>query len=189
MPIEAHFGESPPWSVGVEEELMVVDADSLALVPRAAELIDASEDVELPGVLKSELFASALELNCGTCDSAAHALNALVQGLCATVLDGDAPAHDPAARGLYQQNRWAAARFGMKAELFHPDGERVAKASELAAELIELARPAAETLGADSLLNAFDVERSESDRQLEVRQADGLKAVCADLCQRTLSSP
>jgi carboxylate-amine ligase len=369
MPIEAHFGESPPWSVGVEEELMVVDADSLALVPRAAELIDASEDVELPGVLKSELFASALELNCGTCDSAAHALNglvelrreaselaaprglqlaaagthpfsrpkdqeivqeerytsfvayagvsarrqgvsglhvhvgmpsaqacfhaleavlpwlpvllamsanspflageetgmasnraevlaqlprsgappafrsyedweafvdrfvrlgvaaeytrfwwdirphpkfgtlevrmpdqptsvaltgaftALVQGLCATVLDGDAPAHDPAARGLYQQNRWAAARFGMTAELFHPDGESVAKASELAAELIELARPAAETLGADSLLNAFDVERSESDRQLEVRQADGLKAVCADLCQRTLSSP
>src|ERR671937_1508969 len=79
MPIEAHFGESPPWSVGVEEELMVVDADSLALVPRAAELIDASEDVELPGLLKSELFASALELNCGTCDSAAHALNGLVE--------------------------------------------------------------------------------------------------------------
>src|SRR6266508_4407656 len=77
MPIEAHFGESPPWSVGVEEELMVLDAESLALAPRAAELIEASEAVALPGVLKSELFASALELNCGTCASVPQAHDAL----------------------------------------------------------------------------------------------------------------
>src|SRR5213592_3751266 len=38
-------------------------------------------------------------------------------------------------RGLYQQNRWAAARFGLRAELFHPDGERTARASELAEEI------------------------------------------------------
>ncbi len=369
MPIEAHFGESPPWSVGVEEELMVLDEGSLALTPRAAELIEASDGLGLPGILKSELFASALELNCGTCDSAPEALDglvrlrqeaaelagprgiklaaagthpfsrpkdqeivqeeryksfvayagvsarrqgvsglhvhvgmpsaeacfhaleavlpwlpvllamsanspflageetgmasnraevlaqlprsgappafrsyedweafvdrfvrlgvaaeytrfwwdirphpklgtlevrmpdqptavalsgafaALVQALCATMLDGAPPPHDPAARGLYQQNRWAASRFGLKAELFHPGGESVAKASELAAELLELVRPAAETLGAGALLDTFDVERSEGDRQLDVRQADGLKAVCADLCERTLSSP
>jgi len=27
--IEQHFGESAPWSLGVEEELMLVDAETL----------------------------------------------------------------------------------------------------------------------------------------------------------------
>jgi glutamate---cysteine ligase / carboxylate-amine ligase len=368
MPIEAHFGESTPWSVGVEEELMVLDADSLALTPRADELIEASKALDLPGIFKSELFASALELNCGVCASAPqaherlaelrgaatelaeerglrvaaagthpfsrpkdqeivqedrytefvayagvsarrqgvsglhvhvgmpsaetcfHALEAslqwlpvllalsanspylageetglasnraevlaqlprsgpppafrsyddweafierftrlgmaadytrfwwdvrphpkfgtlevrmpdqptrlaltaafvaLIQALCVTVLDGPAPPHDPAGRGLYQQNRWGALRFGLAAELFHPDGERVATAPELASELIELVRPAAEPLGGAALLDEFDCERSEGERQLELGRAEGLNAVCADLCARTLSS-
>jgi carboxylate-amine ligase len=368
MPIEAHFGESTPWSVGVEEELMVLDAESLALTPRAAELIEASEALELPGILKSELFASALELNCGVCASVPeahealaelrraaaelaeerglrlaaagthpfsrpkdqeivpedrykefvayagvsarrqgvsglhvhvgmpsseacfHALEAvlpwlpvllaisanspylageqtgmasnraevlaqlprsgappafrsyedweafvdrfvrlgmaaeytrfwwdirphpsfgtlevrmpdqptslaltaafaaLLQALCENVLEREAPPHDCAGRGLYQQNRWAAARFGPRAELFHPDGESVGKASELVTELIELVRPNAQRLGAAHLLDRFDVERAESERQVEVGDASGLKAVCADLCVRTLSS-
>jgi len=116
------------------------------------------------------------------------AFAALVQALCENVLEREAPPNDPAARGLYQQNRWAAARFGLAAELFHPDGESVGKASELAAELIELVRPNAERLEAAQLLDGFDVERTEGDRQLEVGRAEGLQAVCADLCARTLSS-
>jgi carboxylate-amine ligase len=356
--IEAHFGETAPFSVGVEEELMVLDGESLALAPRAAELIAASADWSLPGTLKSELFASALELNTGICDSAEqsaeslaglrraaaglaeerglrlaaagshpisrpeeqeiagearylefveyagvsarrqgvsglhvhigmesseacfHALEgvlpwlplvlalsvnspylageetglmsnraevlaqlprsgappaftsyedweefidrfmrlgmaaeytrfwwdirphptfgtleirmpdqptaldrttafvALLQSLCQFVLEAPAREHDPAARGFYHQNRWAAARFGLGAELFHPDGERTAHASELAEELFEL-------IGRPGLL---DTERTEADRQLEVGRAEGLEAVCADLCERTLSS-
>jgi glutamate---cysteine ligase / carboxylate-amine ligase len=116
------------------------------------------------------------------------AFAALVQALCENVLEREAPPHDPAARGLYQQNRWAAARFGLAAELFHPDGESVGKASELAAELIDLVRPNAERLETAHLLEAFGVEHSEGERQLEVGHAEGLKAVCADLCARTLSS-
>jgi carboxylate-amine ligase len=364
--IEAHFGESSEWSVGVEEELMVLDAESLALAPRAGELIAAAEGLELRGLLKSELFASALELNSGVCadvaqahDSLAelrrtaaalaeerglrlaaagthpfsrpkdqeiafeeryqefvayagvsarrqgvsglhvhvgmpsaeacfHALEAvlpwlpvmlalsanspflageetglasnraevlaqlprsgappafrsyeeweefidrfvrlgmsadytrfwwdvrphprfgtvevrmpdqptslrvttaftaLVQALCATVLEQPPPAHDPAGRGFYQQNRWGALRFGLQAELFHPDGEHAATGSELAAELIKLVRPAAKQLGTNDFLKSFDVKRSESEQQLEVRRADGLKAVCADIVQRTV---
>ena len=60
----------------------------------------------------------------------------LLVELCRTVLDEPERPYDPAGRGLYQQNRWAAARFGLDAELFHPDGERTAKAHELAAELV-----------------------------------------------------
>ena len=51
---------------------MVLDAETLALAPRAAELIAAAEGADLPGTLKSELFASALELNTGVCESAAE---------------------------------------------------------------------------------------------------------------------
>jgi len=349
--IEAHFGESTPFSVGVEEELMVLDGDSLLLAPRAADLIAASEGTGLPGTLKSELFASALELNTNVCESpeeAAEALAELRRGaaalaadrglrvaaagshpisrpeeqeiadepryeefiayagvsarrqgvsglhvhvgmesadacfqalegvlpwlpvvlalsvnspylageetgmmsnraevlaqlprsgappafrsyadweefverferldmapeytrfwwdirphprfgtleirmpdqptalerttavvkllvdLCRAVLDRPAPEHDPAGRGIYQQNRWAAARFGLDAELFHPDGERTARARELAAEL------AAETL---------DLSTTEAERQLEVGRSRGLEAVCADLVDRSL---
>ena len=77
--IEAHFGESSPFSVGVEEELMVLDGDSLLLVPRAAEVIAAGECADLPGTLKSELFASALELTTDICESADQAAEALAE--------------------------------------------------------------------------------------------------------------
>jgi carboxylate-amine ligase len=349
--IESHFGESAPLSIGVEEELMVLDADTLLLAPRAAELISAAQAAGLPGTVKGELFASALELNteiCGSPDEAAEALLELragaarlaaerglrlaaagshpisrpehediadearyaefvayagvsarrqgvsglhvhvgmpsadacfhalegvlpwlpavlalsanspylageetgmqsnraevlaqlprsgappafasyadweafvdrfarlgigadytrfwwdvrphpkfgtleirmpdqptalavtvglthvLQELCARVLDEAPRAHDPAARGIYQQNRWAAARFGLGAELIHPDGESTARASELAAEIAG---------------DRLDTSRTEADRQLDVGRADGLEAVCADLVARTL---
>jgi glutamate---cysteine ligase / carboxylate-amine ligase len=349
--IEAHFGESPPLSIGVEEELMVLDAETLLLAPRAAELISAAEGSGLPGTLKGELFASALELNTGVCESPDEAAEALVElragaarlaaerglrvaaagshplsrpdhediadepryaefvayagvsarrqgvsglhvhvgmpsaeacfhalegvlqwlpvvlalsanspylageetgmksnraevlaqlprsgappafssyadweafverfarlgigaeytrfwwdvrphpkfgtleirmpdqptaadvtvglthvlrDLCARALDEPPPAHDPAARGIYQQNRWAAARFGLEAELIHPDGESTARASELAAGIAG---------------DRLDTTRTEADRQLEVGRAAGLEAVCADLVARTL---
>jgi len=357
--IEAHFGETGPFSVGVEEELMVLDAESLLLAPKAAELIAASKEAGLPGTLKSELFASALELNTGICkspeqagetlaglrlsaaelakerdlrlaasgshpisrpdeqeiadepryaefveyagisarrqgvnglhvhigmesgDACFHALEgvlpwlpvvlalsvnspyiageetglmsnraevlaqlprsgappafrsyreweefverfiglgladeytrfwwdirphpsfgtleirmpdqptaperttgfvALLRGLCEAVLEEPPREYDPAARGLYDQNRWAASRFGLAGELVHPDGSRTARASELADELFEL-------VGEAGLL---DTSRTEADRQLEVGRSEGLEAVCADLCERTLTSP
>jgi carboxylate-amine ligase len=43
----------------------------------------------------------------------------------------DAPPCASADRGIYLQNRWSAARYGLDAELVHPDGERLATAAEL----------------------------------------------------------
>jgi hypothetical protein len=37
--IEQRFGESSPFSVGVEEEVMILDAESLALAPEVEVLI------------------------------------------------------------------------------------------------------------------------------------------------------
>jgi carboxylate-amine ligase len=45
-------------------------------------------------------------------------------------LIAEAPACDSADRGVYLQNRWSAARYGLDAELVHPEGDRVATAAE-----------------------------------------------------------
>ncbi|HKB93019.1 MAG TPA: YbdK family carboxylate-amine ligase [Gaiellaceae bacterium] len=76
---------------------------------------------------------------------------------------------EPAARGDYLQNRWSAARFGLDADLIHPDGDRLAGVRELAAELF-----------------GFDPPAPEAIHQLEVAAADGMRAVAADIVERTL---
>jgi glutamate---cysteine ligase / carboxylate-amine ligase len=99
---------------------------------------------------------------------------ALLRALVGAVLEDPQPPYDPGRRGDYQQNRWAALRFGMDAELIHPDGERALPARELAAELYE-------RLGIAAL------GEPEAARQLEVGRTDGLQAVCADLVARTVA--
>ena len=64
------FGESPPWSVGIEEELFVLDAETLEPVPFPRERFD-------PPRLKQELFAAVVELNTGICESVAEAVEEL----------------------------------------------------------------------------------------------------------------
>jgi carboxylate-amine ligase len=66
------FGESTPLSLGVEEELMIVDAESYDQVPAVDLILRAVADVELPGVLKTELFASVFETTTGVCADAAE---------------------------------------------------------------------------------------------------------------------
>jgi carboxylate-amine ligase len=113
------------------------------------------------------------------------AFAALLQALCVVVLDGAPPGFDPAGRGVYQQNRWAALRRGPRAELVHPFRERLVPATELAAELADLVAPAAAELGTSEYLEPLRRGGCEGDEQLEVGRADGLEAVCADLVART----
>jgi glutamate---cysteine ligase / carboxylate-amine ligase len=64
------FGESAPWSVGIEEELFVLDAKTLEPAPFPRERFD-------PPRLKQELFAAVVELNTGICESVAEAVEEL----------------------------------------------------------------------------------------------------------------
>ena len=75
--IEQKFGESGPWSLGLEEELLILDAESYALAPEVKALVDWTEGRALPGVLKMELLASMVEVATGVCDSPQEALTAL----------------------------------------------------------------------------------------------------------------
>src|SRR3954452_20030203 len=62
--IEQRFGEGPPpLSLGIEEELAVLDAATLDQVGRGPELVEALSGRELPGRAKTELHASVIELN------------------------------------------------------------------------------------------------------------------------------
>jgi carboxylate-amine ligase len=70
-------------TLGVEEELMLVDAQTLSQRPVSAEVIPrvAAER----GVVKHELFASIVELNSGVCESPDEALDVLRELRRATV--------------------------------------------------------------------------------------------------------
>ncbi|HWJ32279.1 MAG TPA: YbdK family carboxylate-amine ligase [Gaiellaceae bacterium] len=67
--IEQHFGESAPLSLGVEEELMILDADTLEQVAAVDRILRGVEGLDLPGSVKTELFASVFETNTNVCTS------------------------------------------------------------------------------------------------------------------------
>jgi glutamate---cysteine ligase / carboxylate-amine ligase len=71
--IKAAWGESSEWSVGAEEELMLLDADTLLLEAGSDAIVRAAEAVVGPGRVKTELFACVVELNTGVCGDAGEA--------------------------------------------------------------------------------------------------------------------
>src|SRR5204863_509527 len=62
---------------GIEEELMILDAETLALSPGVEALVGWAESRSLPGVLKMELLASMVELATEVCASPVEGLTSL----------------------------------------------------------------------------------------------------------------
>lgn len=75
--IEQHFGESAPFSLGVEEELMILDGTTHAQVAAVDRVLRGVEGRALPGSLKTELFASVFETNTDVCTTASEVDDAL----------------------------------------------------------------------------------------------------------------
>lgn len=75
--IEAHFGEVPALSLGVEEELMILDAETLEPAGAVEVLLRGVEGLDLRGTLKTEMHASVVELNTGVCSDVADAVETL----------------------------------------------------------------------------------------------------------------
>jgi carboxylate-amine ligase len=82
----------------------------------------------------------------------------------------------PADRGIYQENRWAAQRFGREARLIHSTGDRVASAAELLDEL-------GERIGMEMVEGVRNLD--QAGQQLELGRAEGLTAVCRRLVELT----
>jgi carboxylate-amine ligase len=75
--IERAFGESAPLSIGVEEEVMLLNRESFEPVPAVRQLLADADGLELPGRLKTELHASVVELNTDVCDGVDEAVASL----------------------------------------------------------------------------------------------------------------
>jgi carboxylate-amine ligase len=96
------------------------------------------------------------------------ALIKLLRDLCEWALEH--PADGPADRGLYQQNRWAAARFGPAAELIH-DG-RLLSVAQLVGELP---------------VEPPNLDPVTSEGALQLAAGDP-RSACADIVRRTWPS-
>ncbi|WGI17915.1 carboxylate-amine ligase [Methanonatronarchaeum sp. AMET-Sl] len=59
------FGESEPYSIGIEEEFQIVDPDTWSLVSRADEMLECAEPIR--DNLRTELFQSILEIATDVC--------------------------------------------------------------------------------------------------------------------------
>lgn len=75
--VDHRFGAGPPFTIGIEEEYMLLDPVSLDLVQRADRMLASVRDVELGVLLSQELFQSLLEARTPVCASTAEAEPAL----------------------------------------------------------------------------------------------------------------
>jgi len=71
--LDHRFGEGPPLTVGVEEEYMLVDGESLELVSGVEELLDEAAESDFANQLKPELMQCVLESGTIVCEDIAGA--------------------------------------------------------------------------------------------------------------------
>ena len=75
--VDHRFGSGPPFTIGIEEEYMLLDPVSLDLVQRADRVLASVRDVELGVLLSQELFQSLLEVRTPVCANTAEAEHVL----------------------------------------------------------------------------------------------------------------
>jgi glutamate---cysteine ligase / carboxylate-amine ligase len=69
--LEHKFGDSPPFTLGVEEEYMLLDPDSFDLVQHVDTVLTAVQDGEFTERIGPELMQSVLEISTPVCRTAA----------------------------------------------------------------------------------------------------------------------
>ena len=196
LPLVLALSANSPYLAGEETGMMSVRAEVLGFLPRAGApphvrsyaeweaFVDRMVATGLARTYTSFWWDVRLHPQFGTLEIRApdqptslertRDFVRLLHELCAWALEAPPRPYDPAERGIYEQNRWAASRFGPHGKLIHPDRAEALTVPELLKEL-----PVAAA--------GFDGESCEGDRQLEVGRADGLRAVCADLVERSLA--
>jgi glutamate---cysteine ligase / carboxylate-amine ligase len=70
--LQHRFGATPPFTVGVEEEFMLLDPDTMELVQRTGQVLAAEEGGEFVEYLSPELFESVLEAHTAVCRDTAQ---------------------------------------------------------------------------------------------------------------------
>jgi glutamate---cysteine ligase / carboxylate-amine ligase len=188
LPVVLALSANSPFEEGVDTGMLSVRASILAELPRAGPppafvsyegyeewvrrlvgLGVLEDETRIWWDLRPHPRLGTLEIRVADQPTALARTELLLRLLRDLVERAPARRPDPARRGDYLQNRWAAARFGLDAELIHPEGDRLVLARELAAELLGGAPP-----------------EPEAQRQLEVAAREGAHGVVADLVARTI---
>ena len=194
LPLALALSANSPWFQAERTGLMSTRAEILGLLPRRG----APPPFETWGEWE-ELVATFVRSGVATSYTALHwdirphptlgtleirapdqptalghteAFVELLHGLCRWALGAGPRA--PLSRAIYEQNRWAASRYGPRARLIHPVTAAGVGVPDLYAELVEL-------IGHDP---GLDPSRCEADRQLEF---DRPEAVAADLVERSVA--
>ena len=88
--LDHRFGESDPFTLGVEEEYMLLDPESFDLVQHIETVLDAVQGDELADRINAELMQSVLEIATPVCRTAADVMRELttLRGYVRDVADG-----------------------------------------------------------------------------------------------------
>jgi carboxylate-amine ligase len=194
LPLVLALSANSPWFEGKHTGMMSTRAEILGLLPRhgappvfeswsewerlvgtfvGSEVVDNYNAIHWDirphpsyGTLEVRMPDQPTELKCTI------RFVELVHALCKWALDtGSAK---PLSRVVYDQNRWAASRFGPRAKLIDAKRDRAATVPDLYAQLVEL-------IGFDA---GFDPEVCEADEQLAF---DRPEDVAADLAERSVA--
>jgi carboxylate-amine ligase len=68
--LEHHFGSTPPFTLGVEEEYMLLDPETFDLVQHVDTVLTAAQDGEFSERIAPELMQSVLEISTPVCKTA-----------------------------------------------------------------------------------------------------------------------
>jgi carboxylate-amine ligase len=199
LPVVLAVSANSPWFEGHETGMLSTRAEVLSLLPRHGapprfaswaewqRLVDTfcsagvvTDYTAIHWDLRPHPKYGTLEIRIAdqpTDVERTAAFVAVLRALCAWGAEQDLPDADPLRRVVYDQNRWAAARFGPHGTLVRPDGRGGASVAELWRELVE-------RIGVDP---GLDPSACEADTQLDVGRTDGLDAVAADLVERSVA--
>jgi carboxylate-amine ligase len=194
LPLVLALSANSPWFEGRRTGLMSTRAEILGLLPRRGapphfetwsdweDLVDtfvrsgvATGYSALHWDIRPHPSFGTLEIRAPDQPTSLERTVAFVEllhGLCRWALD-EAP-RAPLSRAIYEQNRWAASRYGPRAQLIHPTFARAAAVPDLYAELVEL-------IAHDP---ALDPSSCEADRQLEFERPED---ATADLVERSIA--
>jgi carboxylate-amine ligase len=92
--VDHKFGSSDPFTLGVEEEYMLLDPESLDLVQHIETVLDAVEGDELADRINAELMQSVLEIATPVCQTAGDVMRELqtLRGYVTEVAGKEGPA-------------------------------------------------------------------------------------------------
>jgi carboxylate-amine ligase len=197
LPLVLAISANSPWFRGEQTGLLSKRAEVLATLPRSGvppafgsweQWVETMERWQRAGVLKKPTQTwwdlrvhpalGTLELRAPdqpTDVRRTGALIALLHGLAVWAARSDGR---PASRADAQTNRFFAARFGPRAELLHPEEDRLVETPRLLEELLDRIAPHTD----EGLLGPLDGASCEADLQLA---AGDPRAACVDALERS----